>query len=115
MTFPCASISAGREAGVSIEPVLLLILSLALLAGNMLLLVALRQRPSNRELPHQHEQESRWRLWQPVLAVVVIGALVAIAVALVTGADRLLGVATYVALGGFILFVVATGLTTLRR
>lgn len=96
---------------MSIEPVLLLIFSLALLAGNVLLLVALRRRPSNHELPH----ESRWGLVQPVLAVVIIGALVAIAVALVIGADRLLSVATYVALGGLILFVVATGLTTLRR
>jgi hypothetical protein len=100
---------------VSVEPILLLILSLALLAGNMLLLVALRRRPNDHELPHQHEHESRWRLWQPVLAVVIIGAFVAIAVALVTGADRLLAVATYVTLGGLILFVVATGLTTLRR
>ena len=100
---------------MSIEPVLLLIFSLALLVGNVLLLVALRRRPSNHELPHQHEHESRWRFVQPVLTVVVIGALVAISVALVTGADRLLVVATYVALGALILFVVATGLTTLRR
>jgi fatty acid desaturase len=100
---------------VSIEPVLLLIFSLALLAGNVLLLIALRRRPSDHEFPQRHERESRWQLWQTVLATIIIGALVVIVVALVTGADRLLGVATYVALGGLILFVVATGLTTLRR
>jgi hypothetical protein len=100
---------------VSVEPVVLLILSLGLLAGNVLLLIAIQRRPSQHEPPPQHEDESQWRLWHPVLAIVIIGALVAIAVALVTGADRLLSVATYVALGGLILFVVATGLTTLRR